>query len=75
MEQPPSELCSAVCDVNETPLCCRGQQCGRTYPVLSYMEMNGAAGFDIYKKIVIFTLFGDILSKVLEKTVNFNFNI
>ena len=22
-------------DINETPLCCRGQQCGRTYPLLS----------------------------------------
>ena len=35
VEQPPSELRSALCDVNETPLSCRSEQCGRTYPLLS----------------------------------------
>ena len=28
VEQPPSELRSVLCDVNETPLSCRSEQCG-----------------------------------------------
>ena len=35
VEQPPSELRSALCDVNETPLSCRSEQCEGTYPLLS----------------------------------------
>ena len=35
VEQPPSELRSALYDVNETPLSCRSEQCGGIYPLLS----------------------------------------
>ena len=40
VEQPPSELRSALCDVNKTSLSCRGEQCGMTYPLLS-LHRNG----------------------------------
>ena len=59
VEQPPSELRSALCDVNETPLSCRSEQYGLTYR----LEMDAAAGFAL-RNIAIFTLFFDIFDQV-----------
>ena len=79
VEQPPSELRSALCDVNETSLSCRSEQCGRTYPLLS-LHGHGRRCRIWLKNIVIFTLFCGIFDQVLSllkywKNVNFYFTI
>ena len=38
---------SALCDVNETLLSCRIEQCGGHTRYQVYMDMDAAAGFDL----------------------------
>ena len=59
MEQPPSELRSELCDVNETPLSCRclavANSAGNISRYYVYMDMDAAAGFDL--RILWYLLF------------------
>ena len=88
VEQPPSELRSALCDVNGTPLSCRSEQWGGgggggggggTYPLLS-LHGHGRRCRIWLRNIVIFTLFYDIFDQVWSllkywKNMNFYFTI
>ena len=63
VEQTPSELHLALCDVNETSLSCCNEQCGVTYPLLS-LHRHGRCCRIWLKNIVIFTLFCDKFDRV-----------
>ena len=47
VEKSPSELRSALYDVNETPRSCRSELCGGHTSYYVYMDMDAAARFDL----------------------------